>query len=144
MTFDAQQALLRTKVAQKKFERLRAKPEFAKIMKNAEELQASLKKLDKTGIEKGMTWTDQERVEHRKKMEFIQADLKLAGQKIQSEQSALMNTIMTELEPKLGKVLSDYMEQQDIDIILRKEAIFISKPVADITEDIIKELDKLN
>jgi len=143
VVFDAQQALLRTKVAQEKFDQLTAKPEYTKIMQNAESLKVDLEAMSKEANSKGMTWSDQEKADHRKKMEYVQADLKLAAQKIQAERNTVMNAIVTELQPKLEEVIGKYLESQDIDLVLRKEASFVAKPAADITQEIAAELDKM-
>lgn len=141
--FDHEEALLRTKVAQQKIDKLKAKPEYAQLLANAESMKADLEALNKEGNSKGMTWSEEERAEHRKKMEYIQADLKLAAQKLQGENSAVIKEIVSEMQPKLEAVLTKMVDSGDVDIVLRKQATYIAKPASDITAKVTEELDKL-
>jgi len=143
VTFDAQQALLQTDYAKQKFAELNKRPAYAKLVTDAEKLRADIIAANKDANANGMTWTDQQRMDHRKKLEYFQADLKLAAQKIQAEQNTVINSVISELQPKLEKALTAYMEKRDIDMILRKEAAFITKPAADITKDIVLEVNKI-
>ncbi|WP_086932972.1 OmpH family outer membrane protein [Agarilytica rhodophyticola] len=143
VVFDHEEALLKTKSAKQKIEQLKAKPEYARMLTQAESLRADLEALSKEASSKGLTWSDAEKAEQRKKIEYIQADLKLAAQKLQAENSALMQAISVEMQPKLQKALTTYIDKKDIDLVLRKQVSYISKPAADITADITAEIDKL-
>ena len=140
---DAQRSLSQTQVAKDKIAALRAKPEFTKMMAEAEGLRADISVLEKEVQTKGVTWTAEERADHRKSLEYRGAEYKLAMQKLQAEQNAVGQAIMTELQPKLEKVLTDYMAKEDIDVVLRREAVFLAQPVVDITDAITAELDNV-
>lgn len=141
--FDHEEALLRTQVAQQKIDKLKSKPEYAQMLANAESMKADLEALTKDANSKGMTWSTEERAENRKKMEYIQADLKLAAQKLQGENSAVIQDIVNEMQPKLETVLTKLVESGEVDIVLRKQASYIAKPSSDITDKVTAELDKL-
>lgn len=142
VVFDPEEALMRTKLAQQKFEQLQAKPEFAQMMAQAESLRTDLEALSKEANSKGITWSADQKSEHRKKMEYVQADLKLAAQKIQAERAGVMQSLVGEMQPKLEQVLKSFIESEDIDLVLRKQVSFASKPAVDITIKIAQELDK--
>lgn len=142
VVFDHEEAMLRTKVAQEKFDTLKAKPAVADMIAQGETAKADLQSLSKEANSKGMTWSAEEKAEHRKKIEYIQADMKLLSQKLQAENNGVIGAIMENLQPKLQKVLGSYIEANDIDIVLRKQGTYMAKPTLDITADITAELDK--
>ncbi len=143
VVFDHEEALLKTKLAQTKIEALKAKPDYAQMLAQAESLRVDLESLSKEANSKGMTWSNEEKADHRKKIEYVQADLKLAAQKLQAENSAVIKAIITEMQPKLEKVLTKFIESENVDLILRRQVSYITKPSADITSQITTELDKL-
>ncbi|VUD68227.1 hypothetical protein TDB9533_04051 [Thalassocella blandensis] len=142
VVFDHEQAIFNTKLAKKRIEELQAKPDYAQMMAQAESLKADLAALSKEANSKGMTWSAEEKADHRKKLEYIQADLKLAAQKLQAEQGVVLKAIMEEIQPKLEDVLKKYVTAEDVDMILRKQVTYVAVPAVDITDKITKELDK--
>ena len=142
VVFDAQRALIQTEYAKASFEELSARPDFARQMSDAERLQADLTAQTEKFRDKRRTMSEQEQADHRRKMEALQADLDLAAQELQTEQQAVMRSVITELQPKLEVVLTAYMKQEDIDVILREDAAFLVAPGADITDAITAELNK--
>ena len=143
VVFDAREALLGTKVAQERFEAVREKPEVAALIKDVERMSSDLQAMSQRGAQNALTWSDQEKVDHRKRMEYVQADLQLATQKIQAEQNVVINELVQELQGKIEELLGTFVAERDIDLVLRKETSFIAKPDADITQAIVVELDKL-
>lgn len=142
VVFDHEEAMLRTKTAQEKFESLKAKPQVAEMIAQGETAKADLQALSKEANSKGMTWSPEEKAEHRKKIEYIQADMKLLSQKLQAENNSVITAIMEELQPKLQKVLGDYIEKNDIDMVVRKQGTYMAQPALDITGEITAHLDK--
>lgn len=142
VVFDHEQAIFNTKLAKKRIEELQAKPDYAQMMAQAESLKADLAALSKEANSKGMTWSAEEKADHRKKLEYIQADLKLAAQKLQAEQGVVLKAIMEEIQPKLEEVLKKHVASEDVDMILRKQVTYVAVPAVDITDKITKELDK--
>lgn len=142
VVFDPQEAILGTEMAQKRIQELRKKPEYAQMVAQAESLRADLEVLSKEATTKGITWSEAERAEHRKKIEYVQADFKLVGQKIQSENSAVMGAIVNEMSPKAEEALKAMVESEDIDMVLRKQVTFYVKPDSDITGSIVEALNK--
>ncbi len=142
VVLDAQNALMRSEYAKQSFEALSNRPDFARKMSEAERTQETLTALTEDFRKKQAKMSEEKRAEHRRKTEFLQADLKLAVQEIQSEQQAVVRSVMAELQPKLETVLTQYMKQEDIDIIVPKDATLLVAPGADITDAITAELNK--
>ena len=142
VVLDHQIAMLATDFAKSRFEALQANPEFSKVVAQYETLSADLTALGKEAETKGMTWGAEQVANHRKKEEYIKADLQLAYQKIQAERKAANESIIRELQPKLEGVLNKLIESDGIDIILSKQAAFYASENADITRKVVDALNK--
>jgi Outer membrane protein (OmpH-like). len=140
--FNHESAMMGTKLAAQTVEQLKANAEYAKMTAQIESLQADLKALAKESETKGMTWSQEQGAAHRKKMEYVQADLQLAVKKIQAENAAVMKKLADELEPKLKGVLDSIMKEDGIDIILRPQSVYLVQPSLDITAKVVEGLDK--
>ncbi len=140
---DFEQVILRTKVAQQKIEELKAKPAYAQMMAQMDTINSDLQGLQKEADSKGMTWSTEEKTEHKKKIEYILADRKLLLQKLQSENNAVFASIGELLQPKVQKAVQTYVESNDIDLLLNRQAVHYVKPSSDVTDAIAAEIDKL-
>ena len=49
---------------------------------------------------------------------------------------------MKKLIEKINPLLLDYMEENSIDLLLRKESVYLSKNNYDITKEVLKTIDK--
>jgi len=137
-----ERAMMATKRAEQVTETLKAKPEYAQMMAQIESLQADLQAMAKESETKGMTWSQEQTADHRKKMEYVQADLQLAVKKIQSENAAALNKLGQEFQPKMKGILDKIMKEEGIDVILRPEAVYLVVPELDITAKVTAALDK--
>lgn len=142
VVFDIQQAIMGTDYAKSVQQKLREKPEYAKLIAEIEASQAELKDLDKEATSKGLTWSPEQKEENKKKMGYLQADLQLAIKKIQKENEGAMQGLFSEAESKLKVVIDQLVKSEGIDMILRKEAAVFASPAVDITPKLISELNK--
>ena len=142
VVFDAQQAIMQTNSARQRMEELQKKPEYAKLVAEAEGLKADLASLSKDAESKGLTWSPEQQAEHRKNVEFVQADFKLVVQKIQKEQDDLVKSLLAEGQKMIPEALEKIVKAEAIDIVLQKQAAIWSNPSVDITAKVIAELNK--
>ncbi len=140
--FDAQQAIMQTSMAKQRMEALQKNPEYAKLRAELDGYQADLSALAKEAESKGLTWSAEQQAEHRKKVEFIQADRQLVIQKLQKENDDLVKGLLEEGQKMIPAVLEQLVKSDEIDVILRKEATFFASPAVDITAKVIAELNK--
>lgn len=142
VVFNPESALLATKHAETVIEKLKANPEYAQMTAQIESLQTDLKSLAKESETKGMTWSQEQVAAHRKKMEYVQADLQLAAKKIQAENQAVIGKIAQELQPKMDAALSDIMKAEGIDAVLRPQAVIKVNSSIDITAKVVDAINK--
>lgn len=140
--FDAQQAILQTDHAKQRMDELQKKPEYAKLVAEAEGLKAELATLSKNAESQGLTWSAEKQAEHRKNVEFVQGDFQRVVQKIKKENDDLMQGLLADGQQKIPAILDKIVKAEGIDIVLRREAAFIAMPAADVTAKVIAELNK--
>jgi len=143
VVFDYRQAVLQTDYAKQRLDELKKKPEYAKMVAEYEGLRADLKSLSKEAESQGLTWSDDKKEEQRKKAEYIQVDLKNVSQKLQSEQEDLTNKLLAETQKHVPDILGKMVKAQDIDMIVKAEALYQAAPATDITPAVIAELNKV-
>ena len=113
-----QQAIIQTDTAQKKMQALNANADFAAMKAKFESLRSDLVSLDKDAKTNGMTWSAEQVAEHRKKVEYKSADLKLAAEKLKAEQNAVVKQIMQELAPAAKEALNEVVKAENIGLVL--------------------------
>lgn len=141
VVFNVQNAILSTDSAQKTMEGLRNDSEFAAMQARAESLKSDLEELRKEGETKGMTWSADQVAEHRKKMESVGGDLQYTAKKMQSEQQAVMERLMREMQPKVEKALSEVIAAEEADLVLDSQSAYFASPKADITAKVTAKLN---
>lgn len=143
VVLNLQKAMLSTEFAQKNLQKLSESPDFSAVNAQYESLRADLETLEKEEEKKGMTWSADQITEHRKKKEFIRADLELAGKKLQAEQSAVARKVLQELTPKTEKIVKELTQAEGIDMVLdSKVVIYLSTPAVDLTSKVTEQLNK--
>jgi Skp family chaperone for outer membrane proteins len=141
---DAQQAILATDKAKTRSDELKKRPEYAKMIVEAESLKAELARLNEKAQSDGLTWSEAEQAEFRKTVQGVQTDFQFVVQKIQKENEALVQQLLAEGQGDIGGVLEKIMKADAIDLIIRREAALIALPSSDITAKVTSELNKLH
>lgn len=137
-----QAAILQTEVAKKQLMALDANPDFAAMKAKYDSLRADLVNMDKDAQTNGMTWTNEQKMEHRKKAEYKNADLKLAVEKLKAEQNAVMKRIMQEQLEKAKAALNELVVAEGIGLVLDSGSALFATPDYDITAKITEKLNK--
>jgi Skp family chaperone for outer membrane proteins len=76
--------------------------------------------------------------EHNKKLNDFNKLKKELAKKINDTKKKEMKKLIEKINP----LLLDYMEENSIDLLLRKESVYLSKNNYDITKEVLKTIDK--
>lgn len=142
VVFNPQAAILRTDKAQQQLEAMRKDGDFVALQTRLETLKSDLETLSKERDTKGMTWSADQTAEHRKKMESVGSDYQYTAKKMQSEQQAVMERIIQEMQPLVQKAMSEVVAAEGADLVLDGQAAFFASPKADITAKVTEKLNK--
>ncbi|WP_020209209.1 OmpH family outer membrane protein [Gilvimarinus chinensis] len=142
VTLDMQAAILGTDLAKKSVEGLQKNAEFTALRAKVESLVADIKALQESAEKDGMTWSEDQQAEHRKKVEYLRADYELATKKLQSEQQQVLQRVQQQLTPKVRPVLEKLIADEDIGMIINAQSVFHADADHDITAQLIERLNK--
>lgn len=137
-----QAAILQADVAKKQLMALEANADFAAMKAKYDSLRADLGNMEKDAQTNGMTWTDEQKMDYRKKAEYKNADLKLAVEKLKAEQNAVMKRIMQEQAGKAKEALNEVVVADGIGLVLDAGSALFATPDYDITAKITEKLNK--
>lgn len=143
VVLDLRQAVMMTDLAKERQKAVSESAEFAGLRNEAESLRAELESLDKKAQAEGLTWSQDQIAEHKKKVEFVQGDFQRVVQKVQASEQTMMQGIFTAVkEEYISQALLNIVNAEGIDLVLRKEASNYSAPDTDITLKLVAELNK--
>lgn len=86
--------------------------------------------------------TEQEINGFQQEMQAMAAERQQLAARIQQEQRASQNAFAQEYQPLIREIVSNYVEENDIGVILEAQAIVWNTSLPDITEDITALFDE--
>jgi len=135
-------AIFGSEVAQKRLKELQQGSEYTKLQAKYDSTAADITALKKDADAKSMTWSDEQKSEFQKQMEYMRADIELTARKLESEVRGLQNSIAKELQPKALEALQELVTQEGIDVLIRADAVLMAKPELNITAKLTERLNK--
>lgn len=140
--FNPQAAIMNTQQAKRQLDALEANADYAASKAKFESLRVELGNLEKDAQSKGMTWSDDQKADFRKKMEYKGADLKLVVEKLKGDKTAVMRQVMQALVPKAQAALKDIVTAENIGLVLDSSAAHYATPEYDITAKVTDKINK--
>ncbi len=142
VVFNFEKAILSTEAAKRANSELTSNPEFASLQAKFEGLVADLDKLREEQKSKGITWDAVQQAEHRKKVEYLRADIELAQKKLQAEQQAVIRGLVSQYEDKTREALKQIIDAEGITVVLNASEVYYATPESDITARVVEALNK--
>lgn len=139
---DVPRAIFSSEVAKTRQKQLQGESEYAALQAKYDATASDIKALQKEAESKRLTWSNEEAAEYQKKMEYLRADLELAGRKLQAEISGMQNSVGRELQPKAIEALEEIIKEEGVSIILKAEAVVYAEPAIDLTGKLTERLNK--
>lgn len=134
-------AIFGSEIAQKRQKELQARSEYAALQAKYDSTAADIKAMQKEAEAKSMTWSEEQKTEFQKKMEYMRADIELTARKLESEVRGLQNSIVRELQPKALEAIQELVTQEGITVLLRSDAVLMAKPELNLTAKLTEKLN---
>lgn len=134
-------AIFGSDIAKKRQEELKKGSDYGKLQAKYDSTAADIKALQKDAESKSMTWSDEQKAEYQKKMEYLRADIELTARKLESEVRDLQNSIVKELQPKALEALQELVTQEGITVLIRADAVLMAKPEMNLTAKLTERLN---
>ena len=139
---DIARAIFSSNTAQVRLKEAETGADFVALKAKYESSTADLQALAKEAESKRMTWSQEQALEHQKKMEYAKADAELAGRKIQSEQQQLQQKIMQEIGPMAQQALQEVVQEEGVTILLKIDSVLLAGPESNLTAKVADRLNK--
>ena len=121
--FDLQGAILNTDAAQQQFKELRAKTAYADLKAELDTITADLQAMNKDAQTNSVTWSDEQKVEQRKKMDYKLADRELVTKKLRQEETTLAEKILQGQVQSALAIANDLVKAEGIGLLLNAAAV---------------------
>ncbi len=142
VVFNMQAAIMQTDAAQKQVRALEANSDYAALRARFESLRSDMQSLEKDAQNNGMTWSDEQRASHRKKVEYTNADLKLAAEKLKAERDAAVKQILQGQVERAQTVLNEVVTAEGVGLVLDSSVAYWANDSHDITAEVTAKLNK--
>ncbi len=141
---DVQRAISNSDVAKARIEAFSAQPDVKETIATLEALKADGQKMvEKLRAEEAILSAEQ-KAELQKKIQGVQSDMQYEGKKLQQANTELEQAIMRELNPYIGKIIDEIVQQEGIGLLLNNnpQIVLFSDTSYDITPKVTERLNK--
>jgi len=141
VSVDVLRAVMTTDEGKIKIEKVKA--EFEKEKAELEALNQKGKKLQDKIQKDGAVMSQDERRKHEKELMEIANELKFKDQQLKQSGQADQRQVVESMLPKFEKALKALVDEQKIDVVLRREAVLYSDSSLDITDAVVAKMNKI-
>jgi outer membrane protein len=139
---DVARAIFSTDVAKTRQEELQRTSEFSAQQAKYDGLMADMKALQKELEGNAMTASPEKAAEYKKKVDYLRADIELVSRKLQAEVKDLENRILREMQPKALEAVKELVAEEQVTLLLQREAVITADPQMDLTPKLIDRMNK--
>ncbi len=139
--FSPQEAILNSELAKQRLQQLGEEKEFQENKNEHEKLRKEYKDLVDEVKKESAVMTAEQQADAQRKINSLRADIEHILKKLQAAQNDVINELGVEVGPRVQKILAELVRDDQIGLILRKEAVMHATSSYDITS---KVTDKLN
>ena len=139
---DLDAAIRNTELAKAKLSKLESNQEYKSLTAKYKALESDRNELIKEGNSKGMTWSDDRKIEQKNKIDYISSDMQVARAKIKNMTGLVSNETAKELSGKIKGVMDALIADKKLDVILSTRATHYAAEPYDITKEITERLNK--
>ena len=141
---DVQGAILATDVAQKRLAEVRGQDDYKADKAEYDRLKSEFEELVKKYQKDAAVMSPEQQEAARTKLSSKQADLEHVTGKLQQTEQAAGQALLQEMAPKVQEVLRDIITQDEIGLLLQRNAIIHAEAGYSITAKVTDKLNQLN
>jgi len=136
-----QAAIMSTEAAKSKVNALKTSSEYAKLQSSAEAIRDEVKKMAEDAQKNGMTWSDEQKAEQQRKMNFKRSDFETTVKKLRALESQVGQEIQKTMAPKAKAALEAVIKEKKLDLVLDANSAFYAGPDYDLTAEVVKRMN---
>ena len=139
---DIGRAIVGSEMAQKRFEVLSGESNLGKMKAKSDGIIADMDALKKDFDTNNLSWDQARKDKAQREMTSYQAELQLLERDFKVEQQSVQQSVIREIEPVVFELLQVIIDEEKIDVLMKKEAILWNKGAFDITDKLIDRINK--
>lgn len=139
--FNLQAAIMTTEVAKTKVNALKTSSEYAQLQSSVEAIRAEVQKLAEDAQKNGMTWSDDQKNEAQRKINFKRSDFETTVKKLQAMEAQVGQEIQKTMAPKAKAALEAIIKEQSLDLVLDSNSAYYAGPNSDLTQAVVKRMN---
>ncbi|WP_444943812.1 OmpH family outer membrane protein [Microbulbifer sp. ZKSA006] len=136
-----QAAIMSTDAAKTKVNSLKTSSEYSKLQSSAESIRAELQKMAEDAQKNSVTWSDEQKSEYQRKMNFQRSDFETTAKKLRAMEAQVGQEIQSAMAPKAREALDALIKEQKLDVVLDSNTAYYVSPSVDLTKTLI---DRMN
>ncbi|MGS2717099.1 OmpH family outer membrane protein [Eionea flava] len=127
--------------SKKQYKLLQADENYKKLVSAITQTREELQKLQKEGETKSLTWSDKQKQDHQEKGQKKYAELNNLASQEASVRSRLDASVQQELASRVEALVNEIIEEKEIGLLLKAQAVYFRTADFDITEELVKRLN---
>ncbi|SDJ57664.1 OmpH family outer membrane protein [Microbulbifer yueqingensis] len=139
--FNLQAAIMSTEAAKSKVNALKTSSEYSKLQSTAESIRGEVQKLAEDAQKNAVTWSDEQKAEHQRKMNFKRSDFETAVKKLRAMEAQVGQEIQKTMGPKAKTALEAIIKEQNLDLVLDANSAYFAGPNVDLTAAVVKRMN---
>lgn len=139
--FNLQAAIMSTEAAKSKVNALKTSSEYSKLQSSAESIRAEVQKLAEDAQKNAVTWSEEQKAEHQRKMNFKRSDFETAVKKLRAMEAQVGQDIQKTMAPKAKAALEAIIKEKNIDLVLDAGSAYYANPETDLTAEVVKRMN---
>ncbi|WP_299584382.1 OmpH family outer membrane protein [uncultured Microbulbifer sp.] len=139
--FNLQAAIMSTDVAKTKVNSLKTSSEYSKLQSSAESIRSELQKMAEDAQKNSVTWSDEQKTEYQRKMNFKRSDFETTVKKLRAMEAQVGQEIQGSLGPKAKTALEAIIKEQNLDLVLDASSAYFANPSVNLTEAVVKRMN---
>ncbi|MFC6632203.1 OmpH family outer membrane protein [Microbulbifer taiwanensis] len=139
--FNLQAAIMSTEAAKSKVNALKTSSEYSKLQSSAESIRSEVQKLAEDAQKNSVTWSDEQKAEQQRKMNFKRSDFETAVKKLRAMEAQVGQDIQKTMAPKAKAALEAIIKERKLDLVLDAGSAYYVSPESDLTAEVVKRMN---
>ncbi len=139
---DVRSAILQTDLAKSESDKMRSRADFKDLLAQYQTLQSELKALSEQMQRDGITMNDAQKRDLLAQATTKQTEMQAVAEQIQVQEQSVIAGVMQALEPVARKALEEIVDEQNISLLFKAEAIYHSNNYHNVTRALTTKLNE--
>lgn len=139
---DVTEAIFATDAASSRQEDFKQDAGYQQLLAKYERTAADLERLSNYANANASTWSQQEQSEFRQKTEVLSVELRETSDKLDAQIYAFKKNIFDELLPIAEAELQAIVDEREIGLVLKAEAVLMGMSVNDLTAALVERMNR--